>query len=408
MSATPAVAEARAAGALPVPPGTETPVPGSDARAAGRPSPPGVLRARDVAELTVMQGFPCISLLMPTEPAPRMTAPDASRLRTLVAQVADELNDQGVLARDRLLAELRLLAVRVAGQPTDRALAVYVSQATTRAFRLPHPVTPRAVVEQTFATRDLVQALHRLPPHVVLVMHPWCAHLYQAGNGRMHPVSHRDLMPTTVTITIPGVDEPDPAMSAAELEGDLVDGFLRRVDRMLGDYRSEHPSPLVLSGDPAVLDRFTGVSTQLHRLAGRVAVENGSVVTLAREAALAVESYLRGRAEDAFALLADTLARRPSDVAVGVAECWRAVHDRAPLMLLVEEGYVSPGAPPRRHSPDGSGPRSGSEAGRPVHDLVDDLMETVILRGGQLAIVEADRLVAHGRVALVSQARSTR
>ena len=40
------------------------------------------------------------------------------------------------------------------------------------------------------------------------------------------------------------------------------------------------------------------------------------------------------------------------------------------------------------------------EARRAVHDLVDDLMEEVILRGGQLALVDDGDLADHG-IALV-------
>ena len=88
------------------------------------------------------------------------------------------------------------------------------------------------------------------------------------------------------------------------------------------------------------------------------------------------------------------LEDRPQDVARGLADCWTQVHRTRPQMLCVEQGYVSPG---------------GVEAGRRGrHDLVDDLMEIVILRGGQLAIVDDGDLDGHGRVALVSRPSSGR
>jgi hypothetical protein len=39
-----------------------------------------------------------------------------------------------------------------------------------------------------------------------------------------------------------------------------------------------------------------------------------------------------------------------------------------------------------------------------VHDLVDDLMEEVVLRGGQLALVRDGELAGHDRIALISRA----
>jgi hypothetical protein len=45
---------------------------------------------------------------------------------------------------------------------------------------------------------------------------------------------------------------------------------------------------------------------------------------------------------------------------------------------------------------------------RHLHDLVDDLVEEVIRRGGQVALVEDGALHEHGRVALVLPSRGRR
>src|SRR5512143_741604 len=150
------------------------------------------VRPRDVADLTVTAAYPCISVLMPTDPGPRMTSPDAERLHGLVEDVDRQLREHGVPARGRLMGKLAGRVQQVAGQPTDRALAIYVSLAVSRTFWLSVPVTARAVVEHTFATRPLVTSLHRTPPHVLLLLHPTCAHLYQGADGGLRLVGSRD------------------------------------------------------------------------------------------------------------------------------------------------------------------------------------------------------------------------
>lgn len=77
--------------------------------------------------------------------------------------------------------------------------------------------------------------------------------------------------------------------------------------------------------------------------------------------------------------------------------CWQAAHQREPGMLLVEEDFVSPGRP------DDLGLRPQGPKPQAVHDLVDDLMEVVIVRGGQLALVGNGDLTTQGRIALVSR-----
>jgi hypothetical protein len=189
---------------------------------------------------------------------------------------------------------------------------------------------------------------------------------------------------------------------AAEEGTDQADAFLRAVDHLLGSYRAEHPSPLVLGGSPHMIDRFCALSRNLHRLAGRIAPTRGETAfDLARASSGMVERYLRSRREEALSDLRRVLASRPVDVASGMAACWHAVHQRVPKMLLVEHDFVSPGRP-EDYAVPAPGPRPRSVAPA-VHDLVDDLIEVVIMRGGQLALVDNGDLAAHGRVALLSR-----
>ncbi len=121
-----------------------------------------------------------------------------------------------------------------------------------------------------------------------------------------------------------------------------------------------------------------------------------TALDLALAGITAVEAYLRTRRDDAIAMLRSAEGERPADVASGIEDCWRVLGLRRPAMLLVEENFISAGATVfgRDELPDSS--RQSD-----VHDLVDDLMEQVILMGGQLALVADGDLAAHDRVALV-------
>ena len=173
---------------------------------------------------------------------------------------------------------------------------------------------------------------------------------------------------------------------------------------MLADYRAEHPSPLVLAGPPHLLDPICGLSRNLTRLAGRIAPrDQHTALDLAMASTQAIEGYLRTRREDALERLAQALQVRPGDISTGIAQCWRTSKVRRPAMLLVEENFISPGNPQHVHE-EGWNPNRPSATGE-VHDLVDDLMENVILAGGQLALVRDGDLTGHDRIALISRAR---
>ncbi len=102
-----------------------------------------------------------------------------------------------------------------------------------------------------------------------------------------------------------------------------------------------------------------------------------------------LSDHLKSRRDKAMELVAEALGSRPRDGARGMPECWHAVHAREPQMLLREEGFTAPG---ERQKSGGRG-----------HDLVDDLIELVILRGAQRALMEPGDLAAHGRAMLLSR-----
>lgn len=173
---------------------------------------------------------------------------------------------------------------------------------------------------------------------------------------------------------------------------------------MLRDYRAEHPSPLVLAGSPPLLDRFCALSRNLDRLAGRVVLpDDHTALDLALASGEAIERYLRTRRQDALKQLEEAMRTRPRDVASGIASCWRRVSAGPPGMLVVEESYICPGVPEQLSADPAGGGSPEPAPGVQLHDLVDDLMEQVILRGGQIALVRDGELAAHERVALISR-----
>ena len=355
-----------------------------------------LLRWRDIADLTAARGFPCISVLVPTTPAPSMRGDDRQQMTTLVDQAGSELESHGLLARGRLMTELRGIAQQVAGEPTQGSRALYVSRAVCRSFSLPVSVTPRAVVEPTFATRDLVRALHATPPHLILTLDSSGAQLFHAQGTTMTSVA-------SVSMTS---DAPEPLHHGQPDRAPASDTFLAEVDDQLGRHRLTFPSPLVLAGPEALLATFAQHSSHLERLAGTLdTADYPTPVDLLRGSSIALEQYLVSGQHSALALVRETCERDPRRVFTGIEAAWREGRRRAPLLLAVETGYSVPGhhrstALTRRDDRDTASHVHDHDQ---VHDLIDDLIEIVIHGGGWIALVDDGSLRHHQRLALVSR-----
>lgn len=191
----------------------------------------------------------------------------------------------------------------------------------------------------------------------------------------------------------------DPARTAPGTDvAEQGDAFLRTVDAALGAYQQLHPAPLVLVGATRTLTHFRHLSRNTARLAGTVQGSHlrtplPQLVSLIRPV---LDAYLRSRQDEALALL--DRRRSAHRVVGGVPSVWLAARAEQPEMLAVEQGLFYPA----RLSTDGDFVTPATDVDHPevIDDLVDEVIETVLRRGGWIALVEDGALQQHDGIAM--------
>lgn len=345
--------------------------------------------------LQAVRGYPTVTLLMNTRPAPRMVSGDAAALRALAKDAIDRVcrASEGDEQATQEAAALRvaldgLVGEAVAGR-TGTAIGVFASLDVAELVTLPITVRDRAVVDGTFATRDLVRALHRTPRHVVLVFNSGQARLFDGGAGVLRPAA-TDAFPLYSDTAGKSTESVNPA-------------FLRRVDTALGVYLRLRPAPLILVGPDRVLSAFKSVSSNTKRLAGTISgnLAKALLSELAHRLQPVLDQYLHSRQAEALQHLAH--ADRAGRVVTGVPAAWLAARHERPEMLAVEEGLFYPA----RLSDDGDYLTATDDVGSPdvVDDIVDELIELALSRGAWIALTEDGALTGYDRVALTVRPR---
>lgn len=341
-----------------------------------RPHP---LDTATVLQLQASRGYPCISLLLPTTPGPRLDVADRAALEELAAQARRRVREEAPPAGEATIARLEDAVTAVLERPVHAALALFVNPDSAEVVDLPVTVQRRCVVDPTFATRDLVRALHRTPRHVLLLLAANEAQLLDGALGKLGPAASTKF-----------------PMHAAD--GASPDAFLREVDRALGAYLRVHPAPVLVAAAEPTLSAFRGMSANLGRLAGTIPGNHlrTPLPDLSGHVRLLLEGYLLSREAEAMDLL-DT-RRGQKRAVLGIGDCWRASRWERPEMLAVEEGFFYPAWV----SDDGdelTPTDSPAELGA-IDDVVDELIEAVLTRGGWVALVQ-DGIVPDGaKVAL--------
>lgn len=320
-------------------------------------------------------GYPCATILANTTPGSvisdtevRMVADAIADVdRRLTGDVADDIRKEVVRRLHDLLGECT-------GERASHALALCATTDYSTAVRLGQPVVPRTIVDDSFATRDLVADVNRSATFRVLTVSGRRARLLRGDRARL--VEQRD------------------GQWPLERHDESASAWARRVAAALEESQSAEPLPTVLAGVSksirAIIDAAPGTTigvvrgnhdrtswSDLHSAAWPVTVD-----------------WLRSATADALGRLDHARSRRL--LASGVDEVWTlAVEGRVDL-VVVESGFSLA----VRLGPSGELLRATDvEAPDVVDDIVDDTIEAVLRSGGRAVIVDDGTLTTHGRIA---------
>ncbi|HEY8485092.1 MAG TPA: hypothetical protein VIL13_10805 [Longimicrobiales bacterium] len=357
------------------------------------------MNRNDLRRLMQVRDYPAVSILCPTHRSHPDNRQDPIQLKALVREAVDRLRSEFEPREIQPIVDrLESLAASVDFDQNLDGLALYVSRDVEEVVRMPFRPEPRVIVDETFATRDLVHALNRAVRYRVLVIGPRPTRLFEGVHEELQEVT-RNGFPVVASL--------EPARSSDAWWGVKPDAildeirrrFLREVDRLLAPIHEADPLPLVVVGVEHWITLFREV-TRLGREV--IATVPGSFATassaeLARKVAPLVQDWRRS--ERTRMLEALDRAVSANRYASGIDQVWRAAKEGRGETLLLEEGYRLPA----RLGPDGLTLERVEDPTAPdvVDDIVDELIETVLSSGGRVLFYPPGALEAHQRVALI-------
>jgi len=354
----------------------------------------------DVRLLQQIRGYPCVTILLPTHRTSPDNKQDRVRLSNLVTEASNRLLSEFKRRDvDPIIDRLERLINAIDLRYALDGLALFVNQSFARASMLPFPVKERVVIDETFATRDLVYALNHATRCWVLVLSEKPTRLFAGVNETLDEIQSEGF---------PLVHE-GPGGSAALPGGFGVRKsayrderhrqFFRDVDSALKPFMADDPLPLVVVGVARYLAFFDEVSAHKGAIVGRVTGSHDK--TSAHELSKLVwPLVVQHQAERREATLAE-LQRAVSEhkYASAMGEVWHLAHQGRAATLLVEEDFHYPA----RLDATGAHliPADDPTATDVMDDAVDEVIETVLQKQGKVVFVEPGRLSDHQHIALI-------
>jgi len=367
------------------------------------------LSAAELRWLLEPRPGPLVSLFVPLESEDRAQNP--LRVRSAVRQALGELearNLEGRALRERRDRLGSLVERRELLEQPAPGIAAFDHGTGTRVVRLPFPPPERVVVADTFEVRPVIRELSHVARFRVLAVSPRRVALYEGDPAGLREVP-RDPIPGSLEEVVGGdyVEDTlnfhsthaggrDPVYHShgSAKEGRALD--LERFHRALvaGCERrlAVDPLPTVVAGDGTHLAALRA-SRRLQEILREGISGNPDLLApheLHARAWPLVEKALRAREDELLASF--ERAFKVDKARVGIAPVAEAVvMGRVRRLFLVRDLRV-----PGDFDPVTGEARPG-EGGSP--DLLDDMAEAVLRRGGEVIILEPGRLPVDAPVA---------
>jgi hypothetical protein len=266
-------------------------------------------------------------------------------------------------------------------------LVLFVNEAGIAEYtRLPIKVENRTVVDNTFATRDLVRSMHLESSYYVLVLSRDEARLIEAHNDKV--VKELDAPFPILNTSLYSTNGPELANS--QRQTNLVQEFFNRVDKIVNEVVNSHPLPVLIATETSNFSEYQQVADNKGIIIGHLNKNrnNEKAHHIVADAWESVKGILKERN-----------AARLSELkqAVGTGkfvsdfnDIWRAVIEGKGQTLFVEKGFFQPAK--INDSSIELLPIENAHDTGVVDDIIDEMIEYNLRFGGDTVFLSKEDL----------------
>lgn len=210
----------------------------------------------------------CVTIIMNTHRTKPDNQKDPLLLKNLVKEVEERLNnDYDKRFVWPIMEKLNELVEEIDHNYNQESLVIFVNDDGISEFtRLPIAVENRTVIDNTFATRDLVRATHLESNYYVLVLSRNEARMIEAHNNKViqelgvpFPIVNDSLYSTS------GAE-----LSNAQKQTNLVQEFFNRIDKVVNEVVQSHPLPVVITSEESAYSEYMQIADNKDIIIGHL------------------------------------------------------------------------------------------------------------------------------------------
>ena len=185
----------------------------------------------------------CISIILNTHRTKPDYLKDVLQLKNLIKDAENRLlADTDKKSAQNLINKLHDLAEQIDHSHNLESLILFVNKDIAEYTRLPIKVVDRVVIDDTFATRDLIRAMHVEANYYVLVLSQEKARLIKASGDKVvkefrgaFPIENKQFFAKN-----------KPELSVASRQSSLISEYFNQVDKEVNAVRHNNPLPVLI------------------------------------------------------------------------------------------------------------------------------------------------------------------
>lgn len=291
-------------------------------------------------ELKSITSENCVTIIMTTHRTKPDYLKDSLNLKNLIKDAENRLiADAGKKKAAKLVEKLHKLADEIDHSLNLESLLLFVNEDIAQYTRLAIPVKDRVVIDDNFATRDLVRALHMETHYYVLVLSQGKVRLIEAVNDK---VVKEIGEPFPMNFDPPHTSNKEELSHSGRLTNIMLDYF-NKVDKEVNKVRKTNPLPVLIAGLDENYHNYVNVADKKESIYDTFLSQNKiseKDYIIVKDAWKVVHEYTVKRNNARKAELKDAVTANKflSDT----NEIWRGILAGRVQTLFIEQGLFQP------------------------------------------------------------------
>lgn len=344
-----------------------------------------------------IQAEACVTIILNTH----RTRPDNEKDPLLLKNLVKEAETRLYVDYEKrfvwpIMENLNKMVEKIDHQQNLESLILFANQELADYTRLPIKVVDRVIIDNTFASRDLVRALHQESSYYVLVLSRQNARLIEAYNDKVVKELGGDF---PIKNNLYTTDRQD--LSSNKGTDNLIEEFFNRVDKTVQTAIKDNPLPILLATETRNVHHYTKVADRKHIIIGHINKnrDDEKAHHIIPEAWEVVKTITKERIAARISELHQAVGA--GKVVSDLSEIWNAIQHGRGQTLFVKKGFFQPAI--LKDNQVIIVEKFEKDQKEVIDDIVDEMIEFNLAYGGDNVFIEGNDLDKFNNLALVTR-----